>query len=90
METHEHDGCSVPKFKGYNKISMWSARTSTSKGHARNIVLIREMWSGIVKVETTDPNDQFIWLNITKNKVTFRLATCYFAPKNSSSARRQL
>lgn len=36
-----------------------------------------------MKVEKEDTNKQFIWLNITDKKVTFRLVSCYFAPKTS-------
>lgn len=36
-----------------------------------------------MKVENVDTNKKFIWLNITYNKVTLRLAVCYFAPQKS-------
>ena len=67
METHEHEGCRVPKFEGYNKISVWNKYIGTGKGNGGITVLIRESWSGIVKVEKEDSNKQFIWLNTTEN-----------------------
>jgi len=83
METHEHEGCRVPEFEGYSKISVWNEETSTGKGHEGITILIRDGWSGIVKVAKVDPNKQFIWLNIGDNKVTFILATCCISPQNS-------
>lgn len=46
------------------------------------------MWTGIVKVEKSDPK-KLIWLKITYNKLTFRLVSCYFTPKNSKLYKRK-
>jgi hypothetical protein len=88
VETHEHDGCKVPYFKGYDKTSVWNKGNEAGKGHGGVIVLINEKWSGVVKVVKEDPNKQYIWLQIIEEEVTFRLGACYFAPKNSKIYKR--
>ena len=87
-ETHKHDGCKVPEFEGYKKISVWNKGTGASKGNGGITVLINEKWGGMVKVEKEDPNKQYIWLQIKEKEVTFRLAACYFSPKNSKIYKR--
>jgi hypothetical protein len=82
VEMHEHDGCKVPDFEGYKKTSVWNKGNETGKGHGGVTVLINEKWGDVVKVVKEDLNKQYIWLQITKKDVTFRLAACYFAPKN--------
>jgi hypothetical protein len=51
VETHEHEGCKVPSFEGYKKISVWNKGNDTGKGHGGITVLIRERWGDIVKFE---------------------------------------
>ncbi|KAH9307610.1 hypothetical protein KI387_035521, partial [Taxus chinensis] len=89
METHEHEGCKVPKFEGYKKISVWNEGNETGKGHGGITVLIKEIWLETVKVEKEDPNKQYIWLKITYGKTTIRVAACYFTPKGSKTYKRR-
>lgn len=89
VETHEHDGCKVPNFEGYKKFSLWNKGNEKGKRYGGVTVLIHEKWYGIIKFEKEDSNKQYIWLQITMNEITFRVAACYFAPQNSKIYKRR-
>lgn len=84
METHEHERCRVPYIDGYIKIYVWNEEIEIGKGHGGITIVIKEMWSGVVKLEKEDPNKKIIWLKIIDNEDTFKVASCYFSPKSST------
>lgn len=57
--------------------------TKSGKGHGGITVLIKEMWTEIIKLEKEDPNKQHIWLKIINMDATIWLVAFYFAPKSS-------
>ena len=77
-ESHEHNGCKVPEFEGYKKISVWNKGMGVGKGHGGVTVLINEKWGGMVKVEKEDPNKQYIWLQIKEKEVGFQVGCLLF------------
>lgn len=66
-KTHEHDGCKVPEFEGYRKISVWNERTESGKGHGGITILIKETCGRFINTEKEDANNQYIWIKITEN-----------------------
>ena len=54
IETHEHEGCRILDFEGYNKFSVWNEETKTGKGHGGITILIKDTWNKTIKLEKED------------------------------------
>jgi len=83
METHEHEGCRIPEFEGYNKVSVWNELTKSGKGHGGVTILVRKECEKFIKIEKKDPNNQYIWMKVVDGESTIWIAACYFAPYGS-------
>ena len=59
-KTREHDGCRIPEFEGYKKVSLWNERTESGKGHGGITILIKETWGIFIIIELEDINKQYI------------------------------
>ena len=58
-ETHEHDGCRVPDFEGYKKVSLWNKKIENGKGLGGITIIIKETWRKFVNLEKEDVNKQY-------------------------------
>lgn len=47
------------------------------------MVLIKEEWNRVIKIEKQDEKQQYIWIKIKENATLINIETCYFTPRNS-------